>query len=128
MHRTKYFIILVFSLFSCTPQIELLGNYENKLSIPLYEKPIFFVRGIDTLEFHYNYKFYRDSTYTVYNCQCQSNGYFKIKNDSIFLFNQSVRNDSIPNCFENNSYQIKNQGKKLFRRKGNVVERLYKQS
>lgn len=125
-YKIKYVLFFPF-LFSCNLQKDLVGNYENKFSIPFYEKPIFTIRGIDTLRFQYNIKLSNDSTYLVYNCLCKSEGIFQVKNDSLILINKSEKKDSTPICFEKNIYRIKNGGKKIIKRNGNIIERLYKQ-
>lgn len=119
-----YFFILI---ISCNSQKDLAGNFENKFSVPFYEKPILFIRGIDSIKLNYNFELHQDSTYKVYNCLCKSEGKFEVRNDSLILLNQYKRTDSIPICFERYSYRIKNGGKKIIRRKGIFIERLYKQ-
>lgn len=113
-------------LSSCVSRKEISGNYENRFYISKVESPFFLLRGLNSLEFKYNIEFKKDSTYLVFNCLCNSEGKFSIKNDSIFLLNQTEQQDSVEPCFDSYSYKIRNNGKKLTRRNGNTLERLHK--
>lgn len=126
--KVIYFIIILFASIACTPQLQLEGRYENRYEIPLIEQPIFKLRGLNTLVYQFNIEIKSDSTYLVYNCLCNSSGQVLIKNDSLFLINQTQKTekDSIETCFDEYAYKIKQNGKKLIRRDKNTIERLYK--
>lgn len=126
LSKIKY-VLLFLIILSCSSQKEIVGKYENKYSVSIFEKPVFKIRGINTLKYQYNFEFLKGSKYKVYNCLCISEGKFEIKNDSLILINQINKTDSMPICFEKNSYRIKNSGRKLIRRNGSEIERLYRQ-
>lgn len=126
LSKIKY-VLLFLIILSCSSQKEIVGRYENRYSVSIFEKPIFKIRGINTLKYQYNFEFSKDSTYKVYNCLCISEGKFEIRNDSLILINQINKTDSTLICFEKNSYRIKNSGRKLIRRDGSEIERLYRQ-
>jgi len=113
-------------LSSCISQKEVSGKYENNFYVSRVERPFFLLRGLNTLEFKYNIEF-KDYTYLVYNCLCNSQGRYFIKNDSVFLFNEKIaQQDSVKPCFDTYSYKIRNNGKMLTRRNDNKLERLHK--
>ena len=125
IYKIKYLCFFIL-IISCNSQKDLAGNFENKFSVPFYEKPFFTINGINTLIFQYNFELHQDSTYNVYNCLCKSEGKFEVRNDSLILLNKSQRTDSIPICFEKYEYRIKNGGNKIIRRDEKQIERLYK--